>query len=82
MKTIINLLAGIMFLVTLNVSFANDINYKLTTNNISYTSDKSLEFDIYLMSSSETKDEWRYAAGQYFLDCQESTAQLHTSIRL
>ena len=66
MKTIINLLTGIIFL--LNSSFANEINYKLNLTNITFTSDKSLEFDIYLMSAGETKEEFRYALGQYFID--------------
>ena len=66
MKTIINILAGIIFL--LNSSFANEINYKLNLTNITFTSEKTLEFDIYLISEGETKEEFRYALGQYFLD--------------
>jgi len=66
MKTIANLLAGIIFL--LNTSFANETNYKLNLTNITFTSEKSLEFDIYLMSAGDTKEEFRYALGQYFLD--------------
>ena len=66
MKTILNLLAGIIFLI--NTSFANEMNYKLNATNITFTSDNTLEFDIYLMSAGETKEEFRYALGQYFLD--------------
>ena len=66
MNKIINILAGILFLV--NTSIANEINYKLNLTNITFTSDKSLEFDIYLMSAGETKEEFRYALGQYFVD--------------
>jgi hypothetical protein len=66
MKTIINLLAGIIFL--LNTGFANEINYKLNLTNINFTSEKTLEFDIYLINPNESKEELRYALGQYFLD--------------
>ena len=66
MKTIINLLAGIIFLI--NTSFANEINYKLDVTNIIMTSERTIEFDIYLMSLGDTKEEFRYALGQYFLD--------------
>ena len=65
MKTIVNLLAGIIFLF--NTSFANEINYKLNLTNINFTSEKTLEFDIYLMNAND-KEELRYALGQYFLD--------------
>ena len=76
MKTIINLLAGIIFLI--NTSFANEINYKLNLTNITFTSEKTLEFDIYLMSAGETKEEFRYAIGQYFLDINEKFANSGT----
>ena len=66
MKTILNLLAGIIFLI--NTSFASEINYKLNATNITLTSDNTLEFDIYLLNSGEAKDELKYALGQYFLD--------------
>ena len=65
MKTIINLIVGIIFLI--NTSFANEINYKLNLTNINMTSEKTLEFDIYLMNAND-KEELRYALGQYFLD--------------
>lgn len=66
MKTILNLLAGIFFLI--NTSFANDLNYKLNITNINFTSEKTVEFDIYLKNGSESKQEFRYALGQYFID--------------
>lgn len=66
MKTIINLLAGVIFLI--NTSFANEIYYKLNVTNINFTSEKTMEFDIYLMYPNESKEEFRYALGQYFLD--------------
>ena len=64
MKTIINLLAGILFLI--NTSFANEMNYKLNATNLTFTSDNTLEFDIFLMNTGESKEEFRYALGQYF----------------
>jgi hypothetical protein len=76
MKTIINLLAGIIFL--LNTGFANEINYKLNLTNITFTSEKTLEFDIYLMSSGDSKEEFRYALGQYFLDINPKFANSGT----
>jgi len=66
MKTILIILTGIIFLF--NTSFANEINYKLNVTNITFTSENTIEFDIYLMSAGETKEEFRYALGQYFLD--------------
>ena len=75
MKTIINLLAGIIFLI--NTSFANEINYKLNLTNINMTSEKTLEFDIYLMNAND-KEELRYALGQYFLDINPKFANSGT----
>lgn len=66
MKIIINIIAGIIILI--NTSFANEINYKLNLTNITFTSERSVEFDIYLMSAGDSKEEFRYALGQYFLD--------------
>ena len=76
MKTTINLLAGIMFLV--NISFANELNYKLNLANITFTSEKSIEFDLYLMNGNESKNEFRYALGQYFLEINPKFANSGT----
>ena len=76
MKTIINLLAAITFL--LNTGFAVEINYKLNVTNIIMTSERTLEFDIYLMNAGEAKDELRYALGQYFLDVNPKFANSGT----
>ena len=76
MKTIINILAGLIFLVS--TGFAGGLNYKLNLTNITFTSDNTLEFDIYLMSAGETKEEFRYALGQYFLDLNEKFANSGT----
>ena len=76
MKTTINLLAGIMFLV--NISFANELNYKLNLANITFTSEKSIEFDLYLMNGNESKNKFRYALGQYFLDINPKFANSGT----
>ena len=76
MKTTINLLAGIMFLV--NISFANELNYKLNLANITFTSEKSIEFDLYLMNGNESKNEFRYALGQYFFDINPKFANSGT----
>ena len=76
MKTIINILAGLIFLVS--TSFAAELNYKLNLTNIIFTSDNTLEFDIYLMSAGDSKEEFRYALGQYFLDLNEKFANSGT----
>ncbi len=66
MKTLLNLIIGIFFLM--NVSFANNTSYKLTLTNLNFTSDKSLEFDIYLLNTNTSQEELRYSLGQYFLE--------------
>ncbi|MCB0727226.1 MAG: T9SS type A sorting domain-containing protein [Ignavibacteriae bacterium] len=80
MKKILNLLAGIFFLI--NTSFANDLNYKLNLTNINFTSEKTVEFDIYLMNANESKTEekehLRYALGQYFIDINPKFANSGT----
>ena len=76
MKTIINLFAGIIFLF--NTGFANEMSYRLNATNITFTSEKTLEFDIYLMSSGDSKEEFRYALGQYFLDINPKFANSGT----
>jgi len=78
MKTIINILAGLIFLVS--TSFAAELNYKLNLTNITFTSDNTLEFDIYLMSAGDSKEEFRYALGQYFLDLNEKFANSGTLV--
>ena len=57
----------IAVLILLNICFANNTSYKLNVTNLNYTSDKSLEFDIYLLNVSSNKDELTYSLGQYFL---------------
>ena len=78
MKTIINLLAGIIFLI--NICFASEMNYKLNATNITFTTEKTLEFDIYLISTGagNSKEEIRYALGQYFLDVNPKFANSGT----
>ena len=66
MKTIINIIAGIFFLSS--TCFAAELNYKLNITNITFTSEKTLEFDINLKSEGDNKEEFRYALGQYFLE--------------
>lgn len=76
MKIIINLIAGIVLLI--NTGFTNEINYNLNLTNITMTADNTLEFDIYLMNANESKDELRYALGQYFLDINPKFANSGT----
>jgi hypothetical protein len=76
MKTLLSILAGILFLI--NTSFANDLNYKLNLTNMTYTSEKTLEFDIYLTNANESKQEFRYALGQYFIDINSKFANSGT----
>ncbi len=66
MKTIINLIIGIIFLS--NVSFADGLSYKLNIINLNYTSKNTLEFDIYVMTSDSKREEHRYSLGQYFFE--------------
>ncbi len=66
MKTLIKVSAVILIL--LNVCLANDWKYKLTVTNLNYTSEKSLQFDIYLLNTNSDKEEFKYALGQYFLE--------------
>lgn len=70
MKNLIRILIAVV--LTAGMSFpqsgfsANKIKYSLKVTNINFTSDKSLEFDIYLMN--ESQEEFRYSLGQYFLE--------------
>jgi len=45
---------------------ANESKFRLNAANITFTSDKSLEFDIYLLN--ESQEELRYSLGQYFFE--------------
>ena len=67
MNTINKLIIAVLTLIlSVNISFANESKYKLDAANIVFTSDNSLEFDIYLFN--ESQEELRYSLGQYFLE--------------
>jgi len=66
MKNLIKLLTAVLILV--NVSFANSISYKLEVTNLNYTSERTLEFDIYLLSTGSDKEAFTYVLGQYFFE--------------
>jgi hypothetical protein len=69
MKTISKIITVVVaFIVTFNFTFANESKYNLSLTNINCLSEKSLEFDIYLMNLSVGKEELKYSLGQYFLD--------------
>jgi len=70
MKTITKILTAVLFVT--NVCFplreasSNGLGYKLNISNLNYTSESSLQFDIYLLNTSN--GEFRYSLGQYFLE--------------
>ena len=64
MKTLTKIFAVIT--VLLSVANVNAVAYRLTISNPEFTSDKSLEFGIYLLNTG--KGELRYLLGQYFID--------------
>lgn len=67
MKTLNKIIIIILVLISsANISSAEENRYKLNVTNINYTSDKSLEFDIYLIN--ESREELIYSLGQYFLE--------------
>jgi len=66
MKNLRILLTSILILI--NVSFANSLSYKLEVINLNYTSESSLEFDIYLLNASSDKEVFNYVLGQYFFE--------------
>lgn len=72
MKTITKILAVVLFIS--NVCFSNGLSYKLSVSNLNYTSENSLQFDIYLMNTSDDKNEFRYSIGQYFLEFNDKIA--------
>lgn len=66
MKSLVKKILAVILLSSA-FSFANAAEYSLTVSNLKYTSPKTLEFDIYLLNTSE-KEEFRYSYGQYFLE--------------
>ncbi len=68
MKNALKLITIIAFLINFNSAFANDLKYKLYVTNINYISEKTLEFDIYLMKLRNDKEELKYGFGQYILN--------------
>ena len=58
--------------VLLCISNANAAAYKLTISNPEFTSEKSLEFGIYLLNTD--KSELKYLLGQYFIDINHGIA--------
>ena len=58
--------------VLLCISNANAAAYKLTISNPEFTSEKSLEFGIYLLNTD--KSELKYLLGQYFIDINPGIA--------
>ncbi|MBV6478798.1 MAG: hypothetical protein HGGPFJEG_01555 [Ignavibacteria bacterium] len=67
MNTINKIIIAVLTLIlSVNFSFADESKYKLDAANINFTSDNSLEFDIYLFN--ESQEELRYSLGQYFLE--------------
>jgi Secretion system C-terminal sorting domain len=66
MKNIIRILLAVI--ITTNLSFGNNPDYKLTLANLNFTSPKTLEFDIYLLNTGSDKNEIRYSLGQYFCE--------------
>jgi len=80
MKTITKILTAILFIsnvsLTLAEAGANSLSYKLTISNLNYTSENALEFDIYLLNTSNDKsaNEFKYSLGQYFFDFNSKIA--------
>jgi len=72
MKNLIKLLTAVLILLSVSFSLreasANALSYKLAVTNLNYTSEKSLEFDIYLLNTSSDKEVFRYVLGQYFFE--------------
>ncbi|MEO8210556.1 MAG: T9SS type A sorting domain-containing protein [bacterium] len=66
MKNLITIILAII--LSTNVIFANNNNYKLTIANLKFSSANSLEFDIYLLNSNTDQEELKYSLGQYFLE--------------
>lgn len=75
MKTTKHFLAVIFAVVLLvNLCLADQVKYKLTATNLSFTSEKSLEFDIVLKSTSDEKGSFKYFTGQYIFDFDPAIA--------
>ncbi|MBK8383505.1 MAG: hypothetical protein IPL16_16765 [Ignavibacteria bacterium] len=78
MKTIKNfksVILGIMFLA--NISFAETPSFKVNVSNINFTSNNTLEFDIYLLNGNNEnskQEELRYSLGQYFFEFNSKIA--------
>ncbi len=72
MKTLTKITTGIIML--LNMSFANQLSYRLTASNFRYVSPNVLEFDIYLIDSSSEDDGLIYFLGQYFFTFNKEIA--------
>jgi hypothetical protein len=68
MKNAIKLITALMFFININTSLADDLKYKLYVTNINYISEKTLEFDIYLMKLMNDKEELKYGFGMYILN--------------
>ena len=68
MKTAIKLIIALAFVININKALADDLKYKLYVTNINYISEKTLEFDIYLMKLWKDKEELKYGFGQYILN--------------
>ena len=54
--------------MALNISLAGDPAYKLSVQNLTNTSQNSLEFDIYLQHTNPADSKFEYALGQYFMN--------------
>lgn len=61
-------------LLTLSLSYASEPVYKVTTQNLKFTSANSLEFDIYVQSVGSGDSKINYILGQYFMDFNEKIA--------
>ncbi len=64
MKTLTKITTGIIML--LNMSYANQLSYRLTASNFRYLSPSVMEFDIYLLDNSLEDETLIYFLGQYF----------------
>lgn len=61
-------------LLTLGLSYASEPVYKVTTQNLKFTSANSLEFDIYVQSVGSGDTKINYILGQYFIDFNDKIA--------
>ena len=67
-KTIKLIIAFVIFLTSLNVSFAVPPAYKLTAQNFTYRAANELTFDIYILCTNTADTVFQFALGQYYFN--------------